>query len=293
MKEPKGIIVAMVTPMNADESVNEKELRNQVNRLVDSGIHGLFCLGTNGEFYGLSNDEKKEVIQIVADENRGRLPLYAGTGASTTKETIALTSYAEAAGVDAVSVICPYFAVASQQGILNHFTAVASSTKLPLIMYNIPARAGNQIAVDTVATLSKIDNIVGIKDSSGNFDMILQFIEATDDHFSVLSGNDSLILWTLMAGGKGGIAGCANVFPRELAKIYNHFVSGDLAAAKRAQASIRPLRNVFRLGNPNTIIKRATLLMGYDVGACRAPFNTIDPSIDEELYEVLSHFEKQ
>lgn len=293
MFKPKGIIVAMLTPMNRDESINELELRNQVNRFVDSGIHGLFCLGTNGEFYGLSYEEKLKVIEIVTDENKGRLPIYAGTGCTTTKDTIALTKEAKRLGVDAVSVVCPYYAAVNQKGLYNHFKTIAEAVDIPIILYNIPPRTGVNLDVDTVAKLSEIENIVGIKDSSGNFDNILKYIEATSSDFSVLSGNDSLILWTLLAGGQGGIAGCANVLPKELAKIYDRYTEGDMDGAKKAQSSIRLLREVFKFGNPNSIIKRATELMGYDVGPCRAPFNLEDPKIDEQLLKVIRQFEKQ
>jgi len=293
MFEPKGIIVAMLTPMFADETINEKELRNQVNRFVDSGIHGLFCLGTNGEFYGLSYEEKLKVMKIVLDENKGRLPVYAGTGGVTTKETILLTQKAKELGAHAVSVVCPYYAASDQKTLYNHFKDVAQAVDIPIILYNIPPRTGVNMDADTVAKLSEIKNIVGVKDSSGNFDNILKYIEATPDDFAVLSGNDSLILWNLLAGGKGGIAGCANIVPKELVAIYERFIAGDLEGAKKAQSSIRPIREVFKMGNPNSIIKRATELMGYNVGPCRAPFNIDNPKLDAALKEVLSKFEKQ
>lgn len=293
MFEPKGIIVAMLTPMFPDESINEGELRNQVNRLINSGIHGLFCLGTNGEFYALSYEEKIQVMEVVIDENRGRLPVYAGTGCITTKETIALTKRAKELGADAVSIICPYYAASDQKGLYNHFKDIAMAVDIPIILYNNPPRTGVHLGVETVKKLPEIDNIVGIKDSSGNFDNILKYIEATPDDFAVLSGNDSLILWSLLAGGKGGISGCANIVPKELAAIYEKFIAGDLEGAKKAQASIRPIREVFKMGNPNSITKRATELMGHNVGPCRAPFNIDDPKIDAALREALSKFEKQ
>lgn len=293
MFEPKGIIVAMLTPMFSDETINEKELRNQVNRFIDSGIHGLFCLGTNGEFYGLSYDEKIKVMEIVIDESNGRLPVYAGTGCITTQETILLTKKAKDMGADAVSVVCPYYAASNQDMLYSHFKDIASAVDIPMILYNIPPRTGVNLGVETVKKLSEIDNIVGIKDSSGNFDNILKYIEATPDDFAVLSGNDSLILWNLLAGGKGGIAGCANIVPKELVAIYERFIVGDIEGAKKAQSSIRPIREVFKMGNPNSIIKRATELMGYDVGPCRAPFSIDDPKLDAALKEVMSKFERQ
>ncbi|MGE4284343.1 MAG: 4-hydroxy-tetrahydrodipicolinate synthase [Clostridia bacterium] len=293
MFKPKGIIVAMLTPMNADETINEKELRNQVNRFVDRGIHGLFCLGTNGEFYGLNYEEKIRIMEIVLDENKDRLPIYAGTGCTTTKETIALTQKAKDLGAHAVSIVCPYYAASNQKALYNHFKDIAEAVDIPIILYNIPGRTGINMDADTVGKLSKIENIVAVKDSSGNFDNILKYIEVTDDDFSVLSGNDSLILWNLLAGGKGGIAGCANIVPNELVAIYERFIQGDIEGAKKAQSSIRPIREVFKMGNPNSIIKRATELMGYDVGPCRAPFNIDNPELDAALKAVLSKFEKQ
>lgn len=147
---------------------------------------------------------------------------------------------------------------------------------MPIVLYNMPARAGNALQPATVAKLADIPNIVGVKDSSGNFDNMLQYIELTKDKdFFVLSGNDALILWNLQAGGVGGIAGCANVYPYTLVSIFKLFEQGDFAGAKAVQDSIRPLRNVFKFGNPNTVVKKATKYLGYNVGECRAPFNQL------------------
>jgi 4-hydroxy-tetrahydrodipicolinate synthase len=157
-----------------------------------------------------------------------------------------------------------------------------------IVLYNIPARTGNSITPATVAKLSKIDNIVGAKDSSGNFDNMLQYIEQTrDTDFAILSGNDSLILWNLLAGGTGGVAGCANVYPKTMASIYNKFVEGNLEQARAYQDSIRSFRGCFKYGNPNTIIKKAVALLGYPVGDCRKPFNYVSEEGIEALKEVL------
>ena len=201
--EIKGIIPPIVTPMNEDESVNEKELRNQVNRQIKGGIHGLFPFGTNGEGYILNEKEKEEVLSIVIDETKGRVPVYAGTGCISTKDTIRQSQMAESLGADVLSIITPSFAAASQNELYDHYKAVAEAVDMPIVLYNIPARTGNALAPATVAKLSKIPNIVGAKDSSGNFDNMLQYIEQTRDSkdFAVLSGNDSLILWNLFGRG--------------------------------------------------------------------------------------------
>lgn len=288
--EIKGIIPPIVTPMNEDESVNEKELRNQVNRQIKGGIHGLFPFGTNGEGYILNEKEKEEVLSIVIDETKGRVPVYAGTGCISTKDTIRQSQMAESLGADVLSIITPSFAAASQNELYDHYKAVAEAVDMPIVLYNIPARTGNALAPATVAKLSKIPNIVGAKDSSGNFDNMLQYIEQTRDSkdFAVLSGNDSLILWNLLAGGTGGIAGCANVFPEVMASIYNYFAAGDLENARKAQDSIRSFRGCFKYGNPNTIVKTAVNLLVYPVGKCRAPFNQVPEEGIEALKKVLA-----
>ena len=282
-----GVIPALVTPMNPDESINEKELRNQLRRQIAAGVHGLFVFGTNGEFYALSEAEKLRVLEITVEENNGRLPVYAGTGCPGTADTIRLSRECEKRGAGALSVITPYFAALSQKELIAHYEALADSVNLPVILYNIPARTNISITPDTVEKLSKIPGIAGVKDSSGNFDTILQFIERTDGGFAVLSGNDSLLLWTLQAGGRGGVCGIANLFPRTLVSVYELWKKGDFEGAKKAQDSIRAIRNCFRLGNPNSIVKMAANLLGHPVGPCRKPFWSDDPSVAEEIGRVL------
>ncbi|WP_308008030.1 4-hydroxy-tetrahydrodipicolinate synthase [uncultured Fusobacterium sp.] len=287
--EIKGVIVPLLTPMNADETINEKELRNQVNHQIESGIHALFPLGTNGEAYILSHEEKEQVLKIVVDEAKGRVPVYGGTGCVSTKETIELSLKAKEIGIDVLSIITPSFAAASQDELYEHYKEVAEAVDLPIVLYNIPARTGNALAPATVEKLSKIPNIVGVKDSSGNFDNMLQYIEKTRyrKDFAVLSGNDSLILWCLLAGGRGGIAGCANVFPSTMASIYDTFVAGNLEKAREIQDSIRSFRDCFKFGNPNTIVKTAVSLLGYPVGKCRKPFCQVPEAGIEAIKKVL------
>lgn len=289
MVEIKGIITPILTPMNEDESINEEELRHQVNRQIEAGIHGLFPFGTNGEGYALSEHEKEQILSVVIDEVKGRVPVYAGTGCISTKDTIRQSLMGKSLGADILSIITPSFAAASQNELYEHYKAIAMAVDMPIVLYNIPARTGNALAPSTVAKLSEIDNIVGVKDSSGNFDNMLQYIEQTRKRkdFAVLSGNDSLILWNLLAGGVGGIAGCANVYPKVMASIYDTFTQGDIHKARVLQDSIRSFRACFKYGNPNTIVKTATALLGYPVGKCRAPFNQVPEEGIEALRKVL------
>jgi len=289
--EIKGVIVPIITPMHADESVNVEELRKQVNRQIENGVHAIFCFGTNGEGYILNGVEKKLVLETVIDECNGRVPVYAGTGCISTKETIEQSKMAQAAGADVLSIITPSFAAASQNEIYEHYKTVAAAVDMPVVLYNIPARTGNAIAPATVAKLAQIDNIVGAKDSSGNFVNILSYLDAAkakkNGKFSVLSGNDQLILWNLKAGGTGGIAGCANVYPHTLASIYNCYMAGDWDKAREYQDSIASFRACFKFGNPNTIVKTAVAMLGHDVGKCRAPFNQVPEDGIKELTRVL------
>ena len=287
----KGIIPPILTPMNADESINEKELRHQVNRMIEAGVHGIFAFGTNGESYALTAEEKVRVLEVIVEETKHRVPVYAGTGCVTTDETVKMSKKAQELGADVLSVIVPWFAAASQDELYDHYKAVAEAVDLPIVLYNIPARTGNALAPATVARLAKeVPNIMGAKDSSGNFDNMKQYIELTselDKDFSVLSGNDSLILPALVFGGKGGIAGCANVFPRTMVEIYEAFIAGDMERAKKVQDSIRIFRNCFKFGNPNTIVKLAAGLLGDPVGPCRKPFCKITEQGMTELKKTL------
>lgn len=290
MAELKGIVVPIVTPMNEDESINTDELRRQVDRQIEAGIHGIFPFGTNGEGYILNFDEKKLVLQTVIDQVAGRVPVYAGTGCISTKETIEQCKMAMDCGADVLSVITPSFAKASQHELIVHYETVAAAVpEAPIVLYNIPARTGNALAPETVAELAQIDNIVGAKDSSGDWTNLSAYIELTKDmDFAVLSGNDSLILKALQAGAKGAIAGCANVYPKNMVGIYENFKKGDLEAAQKCQDAVAPLRACFKYGNPNTVVKTAVNLLGYPVGKCRAPFNYLPEEGIEELKKTLA-----
>lgn len=285
MVDLKGIVVPVVTPMHEDESINLDELRRQVDRQIESGIHGIFPFGTNGEGYILSGEEKKAVLETVVDQVAGRVPVYAGTGCISTKETIEQCKMAEAAGADIISVITPSFAKASQHELIVHYQTVAEAVpNMPIVLYNIPMRTGNAIEPNTVLELAQVDNIVGAKDSSGDWDTLSAYIELTKDlDFGIFSGNDALILKALQTGAVGAISGCANVYPKNMVGIYENWAAGNMEAAEACQAAVAPLRSAFPYGNPNTVVKTAVNLLGFPVGKCRAPFNYL---CDEGL-EVL------
>lgn len=276
--------------MYEDESINFDELRSQVERLIAAGVSGLFCFGTNGESYIISEEEKYAVLETVVAQTAGRVPVYAGTGCPGTRDTIRMSLRAKELGADVLSIICPYFAAASQDEIYGHYAAVAQAVDLPIVVYNIPPRTGNAVAPGTIGRLAHaFGNIVGVKDSSGNFLNMQQYIELTRDRedFSVLSGNDALIFDNLVNGGAGAIAGCSNIYPKTICSIVTLFRQGKLEEALAAQRSLVSLRSTFQYGNPNTMIKYATKLLGYPVGDCRAPFNSISGDGKAALQKVL------
>ena len=287
MFEAKGLISPVVTALTEDEQFNPGVYADFIDHLITAGVDGIFPLGTNGEFYAFSQEEKLEIIRAAVRAVNGRVPVYAGTGCVTTKETIEFSKKAADLGVSCLSVITPYFIAASQDEIYEHFSAVAEAVDLPILLYNIPARAGNSIAPTTVKRLLAHKNIIGIKDSSGNFDNTLKYIENTEPDVQVLAGSDSLILWTLMAGGTGAISGCSNVFPELMVSIYDLWARGDIRAANEAQKKIRAFRNVMQMGNPNSVVKCAVNMRGMKVGPARQPSNCTDPKILKALEDVL------
>lgn len=289
--ELKGIITPILSPMNPDESINLDELRNQIDRLIEGGVHGIFPFGTNGEGYILREEEKLQILEATIAHVNRRVPVYAGSGCISTADTIRMSVAAEKLGADVLSIITPSFAVASQKELYDHYVEVAKHVDTPIVLYNIPARTGNRLLPETVAKLAKdVDIIVGAKDSSGDWENLKAYITQTrelDKDFYVLSGNDSLILTSLKEGGCGGIAGCSNVYPKVLSSIYDLFVEGKLDEAQEAQDSIASFRAVFKYGNPNTVVKKAVAMLGYPVGDCRKPFNYLCEEGIEALAKVL------
>ena len=295
--EIKGIIPPIITPMNDDESINVAELRAQVNRQIEGGVHAIFCFGTNGEGYILSMKEKEEVLEATIDQVKGRVPVYAGTGCISTRDTIYMSKRAEEMGADVLSIITPSFALASQKELYDHYVEVAKHVNIPIVLYNIPPRTGNKLLPETVAKLAKdVDVIMGAKDSSGDIENLKAYIRETRDigkNFAVLAGNDGSILTCLKEGGAGGIAGRANLYPKALASIYNCFVAGDVDKAQEYQDAVATLQRVFKFGNPNTVIKKAVNLLGYPVGDCRKPFNYLCDEGVAELKAVLKENEEK
>src|SRR5581483_11187754 len=208
----RGIIPPVATPMQANEDLDLPRLRWFLDHLIKQGVHGLFVLATNSEFYALDEREKQEVIATAVAHVGGRVPVFAGTGAETTREAVRLTQMAEREGADGVSVITPYYVSPNQQEICDHYRRIAENTSLPVILYNNPSMSGGvKIDVDTVRRLAQVPNIRGIKDSSGDLQNTNEYIGVAPENFAVLQGRDTLIYQSLIFGARGAIPASANI----------------------------------------------------------------------------------
>jgi len=287
MFQPYGIIPALVTPVDENQDLNEAALRRLVNFIIQGGVHGLFATGSQGEFWAFNAEEKRRIWETVKEEAAGRVPVYAGTAAITTREAIALTQTAENIGVDAVSILTPFFVAPSQQELYAHYAAIAEATSLPILLYANPARTGVPLKPETLARLAEIPNVVGIKDSSGDLSLTAEYIRVTPDDFAVLMGRDTLILAGLLYGAKGAIAATGNVAPALVAGIYERFKAGDMGGARHAQEALAPLRHAFSWGTFPVVIKEALDLMGMEAGPSLAPVGPLSPEQRERLRGVL------
>lgn len=280
----KGIIPALLTPFDENEEVDYRKLRIHVRRMLESGVHGIFCLGTNGEFYALTEEEKLKIAETVVDEVNGKVPVYAGSGDIATRNVIRLTNKLQKIGVSAVSIVTPYFINPSQYELYKHYARIAMETELPIILYNIPSRTHVNLEPETVAALAKdFPSIIGIKDSSGDINLIKKYITQTPPSFSVLCGNDGLILDTLLLGGSGAVAGTANVIPHILVNLYNAFIKGNIEEARMWQDRIAPLRADGNLFTPPSVIKVQANIAGYSVGKSRMPILCDDQAVLETI----------
>jgi 4-hydroxy-tetrahydrodipicolinate synthase len=280
-----------VTPLHEDERLNEAALRRLVKHLIEKGVHGLFVLGSQGEFWAFNPEEKRRILEAVVEEAGGSVPVYGGTAGVTTRETIALTRVAEQAGADGVSIITPFFVSPSQQELYEHYAAIAAATALPILLYNNPTRTGVNLAPETVARLAELENVVGVKDSSGNLSQTAAYVHATPESFAVLMGQDTLILAGLLYGCAGAVAATANVLPRLVVEIYERFQAGDVAGAKRAQDRLATLRDAFGWGTFPVVIKEAADMLGLEAGPARRPVGPLSEKARGKLAQVLRELE--
>ncbi len=265
-----GVATALATPFN-DEGINIPEFEKFINFQIESGVDALVVCGTTGESSTMTKNEKIEAIKCAVSITKKRIPVIAGTGSNNTSSAIEMSKIAEILGADGLLVVTPYYNKTTQKGLIEHFKAIATSVSIPIILYNVPSRTGMNILPETCFELSKIDNIVGIKEASGNISQVAKIAHLCGDDFAIYSGNDDQILPILSFGGKGVISVLSNVAPELTCSITNSFFKNAIAEACHYQLEALPLiEALFAETNPIPV-KEAINLLGFDFGKPRLP----------------------
>jgi 4-hydroxy-tetrahydrodipicolinate synthase len=285
-----GVIPALVTPLNSRGDLMEGALRQVIDFTIDNGVHGLFVLGSSGEIYGLNDQQKQRVVEITVEHTAGRVPIFCGASEITTRDCIKTAQMIQAVGgVMAISVLTPYFLTPNQNELIEHFTTIARSSELPIMLYGNDGKTHVTIAVETCQQLSKVDGIIGIKDSSGDMTRMLDYLRVTDDTFTVLSGRDTMIYAGLCHGAKGAIAGTANIAPRLVSEIYNAYVAGDHARSLELQFQLAPLRSWLERATFPIVLKEGLRLLGIDAGVTFAPAGELTPEQRHGLQSAIDN----
>ena len=289
--EPRGVNPALVTPFDRNEKIDEEDFRALI-KSVRPHVDGIVPCGTTGEFVYLSMEERKRLIDIAISEVNGEIPVIAGTGCCSTHETVELTRYACERGASAALVVGPYYLTPSDKGFYQHFLEVANSCSIPIIMYNIPQVTGSYIPRRVIEDLAEIDNIVGLKDSSGNLTYTLEILDRARERIDVLIGHDEVVLPALAAGCKGMILASAQVFPEIWQKIYRAVNENDLGTAQELQMQVQKLARIYcRLGG-SVPVKASLRMMGIPVGHARKPLMEGGAILHEDIAEIRIELEK-
>ncbi|MDP3564772.1 MAG: 4-hydroxy-tetrahydrodipicolinate synthase [Methanoregula sp.] len=286
----EGVLPAIITPFkrNSAMGLDIQGLERNIEFLMSCGIHGIVPCGSTGESATLTFEEHEKVIQVTVDKVKGRIPVIAGTGSNNTSEAVRLTKAAKDIGADGVLVISPYYNKPNRAGLIKHYTKLAD-LDIPVIMYNVPGRTGQNLEPDLVAELAQHPNIVAIKEASGNISQMSRIIEETqDDEFSVISGDDNITLPIMALGGTGVISVAANVDPLRMVAMYEAMKEGDHQKALVLHYALSPLfRSMFIDTNPIPV-KKAVELLGMAGGPVRLPLDELDAKKTEELRKVLA-----
>lgn len=286
-----GSGVAIVTPFHADGSINYDKLEELIDFHCNNGTDSIVICGTTGESATMTEAEHVECIKKAVEFTRGRIPVVAGTGSNATHTAIELSKEAEAAGADGLLIVTPYYNKCTQAGLAAHYTAIAKEVKTPIIMYSVASRTGVNIAPETVASLVKnVDNIVGVKEASGNISQVAKIMNLTDGKVDLYSGNDDQIVPIMSLGGIGVISVLANVAPKETHDICAKYFAGDVKGSAALQLKALPLVDaLFSEVNPIPV-KKAMQLMGYEVGPLRMPLTELTEGNTEKLAKAMKDF---
>jgi 4-hydroxy-tetrahydrodipicolinate synthase len=281
------VLTAMVTPFDVNGDIDFNEVRNLVNYLIANGTDGLVVAGTTGESPTLTTEEKVELFKFVVEVVKGRVPVIAGTGSNNTRASISLTKQAEEAGVDGIILVTPYYNKPSQEGLFQHFQAIAASTSLPVMLYNIPGRSVVNMSLETIVRLSQIDNIVCIKEASGNLDAMAEIISQTPSDFSLYSGDDGLTVPVLAIGGVGIVSVASHIIGNDMQEMITNFKNGRVQEAAAAHRSLLPIMKALFAAPSPAPVKAALNWNGINVGGLRLPLVPLNKEEQDNLQSVL------
>ena len=287
----EGVLVPIVTPFTADGRVNAEALRQLVEHFIAVGVAGIVACGTTGEYYALEEDERELVLRTVVEATRGRVTAIAGINALSTTQAIRNARQAEALGYDGLMLCTPPYSLPEQAGIIGHFRTVAAATKLPIVMYDFPARVGVQIAVETVIELARVPNIVGIKESSGSFNRALALIQADIPDFEIISGSDDMAADFLFWGVRSWISGGANVFPGEQAKMVKAAGEGRWDEVRSMMSAMYPVILAMESGDYNQKAKLGCRRHGIEAGPVRLPLSPLSEQDERAFMEQLNAYQ--
>jgi len=285
----KGAITALVTPFK-DDRIDEEAYRALIERQIREGIHGLVPCGTTGESPTLSHAEHKRVVSICIDQVKKRVPVVAGAGSNSTAESLELTKHVQDAGADYALIITPYYNKPTQEGLYQHYKTIASQTRIPIVVYNVPGRTSLNLLPETMARLSELPNIVGLKDATGDLKQGAKTLELCGDKITVLSGDDFTVLPLLAIGGQGVISVVSNVAPADMAEMCNAFFQGSLAAARKLHFKMWPLMEAMFYETNPAPAKTALKMMGQITGEVRQPLCPLSQANETRMRQVMQEY---
>ena len=286
----EGIGVAMTTPFRNNQ-VDYDAFQSHIEYLIDNNVQSLIINGTTGESPTLSPEEIKELLRVGVETAAGRVPVIAGTGTNSTQHSIELSMFAEETGADGVMLITPYYNKSNQRGLIAHFTAIADSINLPVILYNVPGRTGMSIDPETVLELSRHKNIVALKDAVGDLNYTINVLNLVDSEFSLYSGNDDNLTDFTALGGKGLISVVGNVIPGEMQEVYERLKEGDVSARQRF-ASLMPVINAVQIDVNPIPVKALTAELGYGDYELRLPLLPLEEDARQAIVDAFNEFRK-
>ena len=291
MFKPSGIVIPVVTPVDENGNFAEESYKKLLQYFIDNGIKGVFPFGTSGEFYAFDNGFYRHVLEVTVQYAKGKMDIYAGANHITPNGAIELAKIAEECKVDALSVLTPLFVSQTQKELTKYYEKVAANTSLPIVIYNNKPKTNVTVEPGTIKELAKIENIIAVKDSTGDMTNAEEYLRLTRDNpnFCVLMGRDTLIFAGLMYGAAGAITSCGNIAPRIAVDIYENFKAGKYAEALEAQFKLSELRLASNMGTFPIVIKEGLNMIGFNVGSCMEPIGPLNEDQRAKLREVLKN----